>query len=337
MHRTSTPATFPNSFGSIMEGRSYEGDTNLRYRFGFNGHEMDDEVYGEGNVTTAEYWEYDTRLGRRWNGDPVVKSYLSIYSTFRNNPIIFTDPDGRDDVYFKKDGSVDNVKKRSWLFELFKGNRGFILGADNNITTKFIFNDYRSDKKMFLDDKGEISGNKMNFDISFNDEKTLETVGKGVSDRDKKRDDIEKNGTPAKAALSGIIATVTSSTTGGMDYLKVLYKENTLYIKNGVAFNDKDFGNFLWGLTMNELGFSLIIAKAGAHYNNMKNINTQNNDVLEKGFVKASWKRPWKYFDSPTDQRAIRMGWKTGSRAPDLNSTIKASLLNYEKVLYFNK
>jgi hypothetical protein len=37
------------------------------YRYGFNGQEKSDEIAGEGNHNTAEFWEYDTRTGRRWN------------------------------------------------------------------------------------------------------------------------------------------------------------------------------------------------------------------------------------------------------------------------------
>jgi len=88
-----------------MEGRSYEGDTNLRYRFGFNTQEKDDEVYGEGNANTAEFWEYDARLGRRWNIDPIVKHWLSVYCTFSNNPIIKVDINGDDD-FFDKNGKL---------------------------------------------------------------------------------------------------------------------------------------------------------------------------------------------------------------------------------------
>jgi len=66
------------------------------YRFGFNGMEMDDEVDGEGNSYTAEFWQYDSRLGRRWNVDPVVKPWESGYTSFNGNPIIFKDPDGKD-------------------------------------------------------------------------------------------------------------------------------------------------------------------------------------------------------------------------------------------------
>ncbi len=66
------------------------------YRFGFNGMEKDDEVAGNGNSYTANSWQYDARLGRRWNIDPVVKQHESPYAAFANNPVWFIDPSGRD-------------------------------------------------------------------------------------------------------------------------------------------------------------------------------------------------------------------------------------------------
>ena len=76
-------------FGLMMPGRSWsEG-----YRFGFNGQEQDDEVYRESNLNTALFWEYDTRLGRKWNVDPVNQN-ISNYSVFENSPIIHIDPLG---------------------------------------------------------------------------------------------------------------------------------------------------------------------------------------------------------------------------------------------------
>jgi RHS repeat-associated protein len=66
------------------------------YTYGFNGQEKDDEVYGSGNLNTAEYWEYDTRLGRRWNLDPIVNEQESPYACFANNPIWIIDVDGKD-------------------------------------------------------------------------------------------------------------------------------------------------------------------------------------------------------------------------------------------------
>ncbi|MBA3283990.1 MAG: hypothetical protein H0U27_02870 [Nitrosopumilus sp.] len=75
-----------------MPGRKY--NTNA-YRYGLNGQEKDDEISGvEGAHTSAEFWEYDTRLGRRWNRDPIVKPGISSYSAFDNNPIYFADYNG---------------------------------------------------------------------------------------------------------------------------------------------------------------------------------------------------------------------------------------------------
>jgi len=64
------------------------------YRYSFNGQERDDEIAGAGNIMTAEFWEYDTRLARRWNLDPVEYPWQSGYSTFNNNPNYFNDPFG---------------------------------------------------------------------------------------------------------------------------------------------------------------------------------------------------------------------------------------------------
>jgi len=57
------------------------------YRIGFNGHEKTDEISGYGNHNTAMYWEYDTRLGSRWNVDPKPIPTISNYACFGNNPI----------------------------------------------------------------------------------------------------------------------------------------------------------------------------------------------------------------------------------------------------------
>ena len=83
-------------FGMLMPGRKYNG---VGYRYGFNGQEMSNEIKGgEGNSYTAEFWEYDPRLGRRWNPDPVYKH--SPYEAFAGNPILFSDPLGLDTISF---------------------------------------------------------------------------------------------------------------------------------------------------------------------------------------------------------------------------------------------
>jgi hypothetical protein len=81
-----------------MPERNYQ--TN-KYRYGFNGQEHSDDVT-EGNYT-AEFWEYDSRIGRRWNVDPVLKIWESPYLCLNGNPIRISDIKG-DDGEYDKDG-----------------------------------------------------------------------------------------------------------------------------------------------------------------------------------------------------------------------------------------
>jgi hypothetical protein len=66
MHRSQDLSTF-NYFSH-----------NRSHRYGFQGQEMDNEITG--SSYTAEFWQYDSRLGRRWNVDPVVYPWQSSYA-----------------------------------------------------------------------------------------------------------------------------------------------------------------------------------------------------------------------------------------------------------------
>ena len=78
-------------YGMTEPGRSWNAGAE-GYRYGFNTQENVPEL-GEGH-TTALYWEYDGRLGRRWNLDPITKEYESNYSVFGNSPIYAIDVNG---------------------------------------------------------------------------------------------------------------------------------------------------------------------------------------------------------------------------------------------------
>ncbi|HCQ30324.1 MAG TPA: hypothetical protein DIU39_08565 [Flavobacteriales bacterium] len=66
----------------------------IKYRYSFNTQEKVDEISGTGNHTTALFWEYDPRLGRRWNQDPIFNTDISRYAVNGNNPIYYLDPNG---------------------------------------------------------------------------------------------------------------------------------------------------------------------------------------------------------------------------------------------------
>jgi len=115
-------------FGVILSGRNFSSDT-MGYRYGFNGQERDDQVSGKGNSYTAEFWQYDSRLGRRWNPDPVFKEYESPYATFANNPIWFVDPNGADTSF------ADNKVRKDFM-EAYNTVRKNVSGLQKDLDNK---------------------------------------------------------------------------------------------------------------------------------------------------------------------------------------------------------
>ncbi|GIW60936.1 MAG: hypothetical protein KatS3mg087_2002 [Patescibacteria group bacterium] len=73
-------------FGSVMEGRNLE-ITN--YRFGFQGQEGDDEIFGKNNLWAYKFRLHDARLGRFFSVDPLADKYpfYSVYQ-FSGNRLI---------------------------------------------------------------------------------------------------------------------------------------------------------------------------------------------------------------------------------------------------------
>jgi len=83
-------ATDYSPFGVGLYGRSWsEG-----YRYGFNGQEMELELNGNTAILSAEFWIYDSRLGRRFQTDPVTVVSISTYACFYNAPIKYCDLNG---------------------------------------------------------------------------------------------------------------------------------------------------------------------------------------------------------------------------------------------------
>ncbi len=125
MYRSQNHTTNRYPFGMPMPGRNYS--FSQPYSFGFNTQLKDDEIYGAGNMTTAKYWQYDSRLGRRWNRDPITYPWQSPYATNNNNPLYFYDPLG---LYGKKKKAERKQQKMAkkmgedHIGEVFNRNEG---------------------------------------------------------------------------------------------------------------------------------------------------------------------------------------------------------------------
>jgi RHS repeat-associated protein len=150
-------------FGLTMSARTY-AQGGIKYRYGMNGQEKDDEIAN--GVYTAEYWEYDSRLGRRWNPDPVVKPFESPYACFRNNPIHYSDPSGMDGEEPINGGTLPEIE----------------ITASKTTQQKPAW-DMTKDKKGNITFSGPYNGK--NYSITYNPKKPQEfNISNGTTDID---------------------------------------------------------------------------------------------------------------------------------------------------------
>jgi hypothetical protein len=147
-------------FGSAMSTRSYTAST--KYHYGFNTQEKDDEVAGDNNSYTAEFWQYDGRLGRRFNIVPRPNPSLSNYACLGNNPIKFSDllgdtirgNDNKPVTYEWKEGKIQwsnnatyDIKKIGESMLKTKVGEQSFNRCQNSKTNVFLKMDYTSDPK----------------------------------------------------------------------------------------------------------------------------------------------------------------------------------------------
>jgi len=104
------------AFGQQQPGRTWQG-TAEGYRYSHNSHEKEDALFK--GAQSAEYWMYDSRIGRRWERDPIVDESLSPYAACNNNPILFADPLGlKGEPSSKKDNDVKHTTKDGKNYKL---------------------------------------------------------------------------------------------------------------------------------------------------------------------------------------------------------------------------
>ena len=250
----------------------------------------DDEIQGVGNSYTTEFRQYDARLGRWTAVDPFAhkNSAWTPYHFCKNNSISKIDPDGRDDIYYNSKGEKTKTVDRSWLFELFAGDRSFIKseGGKNFRLTNQALDVVKSGKFKGFESNWENSSSKTGF-------KTL-----------------LKNATSHKGdenVFSYIFKE--SGDQGHLDQKKNLdpYK---IYGAGNVAMNRNEAGNYVWGAALAKFGIStdnaVTLAHGGTLY--LETIARPSNQGRGWGLSDLGYRLSKARFDEPDEIKAIEAG-----------------------------
>ena len=285
-----------------MVARSYSSSE--QYRYGFNTQEKVEEL-GEGHMT-AMFWEYDSRLGRRWNIDPKPNVAVSSYATLTNNPIWNVDIMGDTSYQFRPNGTF--YRKYDDGSKLVTGQwfktetKNYDQGGTHVSTTysnpvNFSFNDINLDREalMSLEEGGIATFGVGDIDNMVNQTKTRSMVDKSYSER--------------------VTFIKTQSVDAGpLDYSgKVGSPLKSFNIIDGVLYNMKDAGNFVWAYSASILKFSYLEVKMGSEYyawssGKSSNAFEDKTEYSEYGVIKWFQEKTWTG-DSEADQKAILRGY----------------------------
>ncbi len=87
----------------------------------------------------AEFWEYDSRVGRRWNLDPRNSASESRFAVNGNNPVYNTDPMGdfktKFGAFLYKIRHGGKIRKESKTGQYYVGKN--VKNEDNGITITY--------------------------------------------------------------------------------------------------------------------------------------------------------------------------------------------------------
>jgi RHS repeat-associated protein len=291
-------------FGLVQQGISSKAAGTLENRKKFNGIEHTTDL--DMNQYDAFYRNADPQIGRWWQIDPRPTHLESPYSMMGNNPMRYADFLGDTAIVFGSNGNFlrfqdDGKKKfsgRMITSETTKTN------ADGTTTTVTKYNKFKlNDGKLVAQAVKNGVINKVEF----------------ASDA-KINNQIERSGVHSAEAQKNPLSFAKASGVagGGMDYALQGaaagdLNKNTLYVTGGVGYDIADFGNFLFGRGIGELGIGLGTALMGAQYNHIFN-GRRGSDVtplfdLGPGtYGKPGW------FDASSDQQAIINGHYSSPR-----------------------
>jgi hypothetical protein len=268
----------------ITVGRNWTSGSGEEYRFGFNGQEQEDEVYGNGHLYTATFWEYDSRIGRRWNLDPKPNPSMSQYSCFENSPIIYTDALGDTTFRFNLSGE---------FIDVINLTENGLWGATGQLKTSTDGSSYFIGDRYFQFNDPRIDVYQL--ESLKPGEKAITTISDKEMNSIMIQTDIYWRWLGGRTYFAANESGRDGRGEGRMDYGLKLggspggggnegHGNFILFESSSTAYNAMDAGNYLWGQAMKRLGFDYSTARTAS----------QTNE---------------KYKDSQADQRAIKSGF----------------------------
>jgi hypothetical protein len=136
-----------------------------------NGQEKEAEL--NESITSAEFWEYDGRIGRRWNVDPRPSTSISTYASLNNNPIFYIDPQGDTSGVYSR--TIDTKTQTSTLTLLYqtyaKGKNTAVILNDKESKIALSHMDDVKKLSKFIDDNKNNAAIQNAMEGIFNDPK----------------------------------------------------------------------------------------------------------------------------------------------------------------------
>lgn len=281
-------------FGMLMLGRNF---TSENYRFGFNTQEKVDEISGSGNHNTALFWEYDTRLAKRWNLDPKPIVGTSEYSVMNLNPILYFDARGDSADFYNRQGQkveTDHIDDKKAYIQNDDGKKEFkgvnyteVLGGTEAIKGKYGegFNKVDDNFQLYALGYVEEAMLELNEQIALHRESNAFNVTQQFF-----MDESKYGWLDFKYKIAGIEPRDAAPKVG-QTKASILPKTQTMYLVGNYYMNVGTAGNFLWGYAGQKTGISIATLKGLAH-----------GGTLLTNLTKLK-------LDSPWDQKAIGMGY----------------------------
>ncbi|PSL26374.1 DUF6443 domain-containing protein [Chitinophaga ginsengisoli] len=267
----------------------------------FNGAEYNTSF----DLNTYEFYyrTYDSQIGRWQNLDTKPTDMVSLYAGMANNPIRYADPLGDTLALFRPDGTF-------WKFQ-DNGRKEWsgVFYQKSTVTSTFEKDGVRYEERVYSEGKT----------FEFNDPtEDVQAIKNGKIDRVTVMSDemverqLDRSGVWSPEAQANPMRFANKSgRQGAMDYgVRGIQandlQTNTFYIREGLAYNVGDLGNYLFGRGTAELGISLATASMGGHINNM--VNGRRDHTPYYDFGPGTNGSPG-IFDSKSDQRAIHRGY----------------------------